>query len=95
MSLITLVVKVLLAVGLVTMPPTLQEISQLPVIYQGRLEVNGIVHPTVVHYDAKTLTHYIVVIKVGRIGIEPLFVYKLSANSLELEQIWHDPATEA
>jgi hypothetical protein len=81
--------------ALATTPAIFSEIVQLPVIHQGTLMVGNVPVPTVVHFDIKNNLVYIVVVRFGRQGLEPLIIYKVSLETYKIEEIWHDLSVEA
>lgn len=82
-------------VALATPPTIFEKVVQLPVVHQGSLRVGNLDVPAIVHYDVENKTLYIVVVRMGRLDIEPLFIYKVPLDTLEPEQVWHHVSTEA
>lgn len=95
MSLIMFIAKASLLVALATPPTMLEQVVQLPVIHQGTLWIGVSNVPAIVHYDEATKTVYVVVVKKGRWGLEPLFIYKVPLDTLVPELVWSAQETEA
>ena len=95
MKLTTAVASLFFWGGLATASISLQDVTRFPIIHQGTLTINGVSVPAVVHYDAENKIFYIVVVRMGRQGLEPLIAYEVPADSLVPVEIWHDKSVEA